>query len=424
MHDHDALTGLVSKAGLEQHLQKMLTETRHNRQTHGLLYLDLDRFKIINDSCGQVAGNELLRQLAVLMVGQLRASDILARLGGDEFAVLLPHCDMQHAVNIAELLLQAIDDFRFTWQDRNFAISASIGLVSLDGATTEISELLNQADLACYTAKELGRNRLHVFNRQDQDRVRHQEGMLWASRLRHALDEDRLVLYAQEIVPIMASAPGACLHQLLVRMVDASGQIIPPKAFMQAAERYNLMLAIDRWVVKQALLGIAGSDSTGAAQAGLCFINLSVSAFSEPAFYDYILQQLEETGPHRNRSVSRCPNTMTITNLQAVVSFAKRIRDLGCHFALNQYGSSLHSFSYLKTIPVDYLKIDGALIRNMTENDLDSAIVEAINKIAHVAGARTIAECVETEMIYQTLQRLELDYVQGTYLQQPTLWLK
>lgn len=423
MQDNDALTGLISKLGLEQQLLKLLTETRRNQQTHGLLYLDLDQFSIINDSCGQVAGNELLRQLAILMGGQLRASDILARLGGDEFAVLLPHCDIQHAVNIAELLLQAVNDFCFTWQDRNFPISVSIGLVAMEGVTTEVAQLLEQADQACYMAKELGRNRLHVFNRQDQDRARHQEGMLWASRIRHALDEDRLVLYTQEIVPIAATGSTVHRHELFVRMVDTSGRIIPSEAFMQAAERYDLMPMIDRWVVKQALLGIAGSVTTQAGKAGHCFINLSTPVFSEPAFYTYLLQQLEETDVSAEQLCFEMSEQMAIANLQPAVSFVKSIRDLGCHFALNQYGSCLHSFSYLKTIPVDYLKIGCTLIRNVAENDLDRAIVAAINNVAHAAGASTIAECVDSEKIYQMLQKLELDFVQGTYLQQPTPWL-
>ena len=418
---HDLLTGLASKMGFEQQLQRILTETR-SHQLHGLLYLDLDRFRLINETCGRVAGDEALRQLAGILGEQVRESDVLARLGGDEFAVLLPHCDMQHAVDIAELLLQAINDFHFTWEEQDFTLGASVGLVCVDGDTLEIDRLLKQADLACYTAKALGRNRVHVFKREDREMTGGPGEMAWASRIRHALDEQRLVLYVQQLVPLKAPAPVEQPQELLVRMVDQQGRIIPPGSFLRAAESYDLMYEVDRWVVRHALQGMSRDNRDSAADHGLFFIKLSAAVFSDAGFCDYVLRQLEESGVPPARICFVMSETTAITQLPLAVPFISKIRSLGGHCALNRFGSGLSAFSYLKTIPVDYLKVDGTLIRNIAENEMDRAIVEAINRIAQIAKVKTIAECVETVESYRILHDLGLDFAQGAYLSEPTPW--
>ena len=413
---HDSLTGLVNRAEFERLLEDSLHEARLTGQPHGLLYLDLDQFKVINDTCGHVAGDELLRQLAVVLGSHVRESDTLARLGGDEFGILLHHCGAQPAEKIAGGLLEAINDFRFVWEEKSFAIGGSIGLVIVDEDTADIGDLLRRADLACYAAKDLGRNRVHVCSAEDKDAGHRHGEMEWAARIRRALDEHSLVLYRQDIHPING---GNGHTELLVRLLDRDGRTFTPGAFIPAAERYSLMPAVDRWVVGHALAHIAIQDED-LDQDFRYFINLSGSSLSEASFFDHVRRQFDETGVTPDKVCFEITETAAISNLQRSVNFINSIRDMGCHFSLDDFGAGLGSFSYLKSIPVDYVKIDGSFVRDIAEDRMDHAIVEAINNIAHVAGLRTIAEFVESAQILDLLCQLGVDYAQGYHLDQPT----
>lgn len=412
---HDSLTGLINRAEFERQLEAALCEASQHQHSHGLLYLDLDQFKLINDTCGHVAGDELLRQLTVVLSSHVRETDILARLGGDEFGILLHHCSEQPAHKIANHLLQAINDFRFVWEEKSFAIGGSIGLVMIDGSSSDIGDLLRRADLACYAAKDLGRNRVHVYSQDDADLNRRHGEMEWVARIRRALDEQRLVLFGQDIL----QTSGVGSHtEILVRMLAEDGQVISPGAFIPAAERYNLMAAVDRWVVENALQHIAAMKPENG-NGGHYFINLSGSSLSEASFFDHIHRQFDQTGVEPQRVCFEITETAAISNLQTSVNFINSIRDMGCRFALDDFGSGLSSFSYLKTIPVDYVKIDGTFVRDIVDDRMDLAIVEAINNIAHVAGLRTIAEFVETRAVFDKLRELGVDYAQGYHLDQP-----
>lgn len=416
---HDSLTGLVNRAEFERNVDQALADSRRSGEQHGLLYLDLDQFKLINDTCGHVAGDELLRQLAVVLGGRIREADTLARLGGDEFGVLLHHCPAGGATKIAEDILRSINDFRFVWQEKSFAIGGSIGVVILDGSSHNVGDLLRKADLACYAAKDGGRNRVHVYAQDDQELARRHGEMEWVTRIRGALDEGRFTLYKQVISPISAAHDHRHC-EYLIRMVDRDGSIVTPGAFIPAAERYNLMPELDQWVVENVLRHISESDDGDtAASSALHFINLSGSSLSEPRFFDFIRQQLSGSRIPANRICFEITETAAITNMQRSVNFIRDIRNLGCNFALDDFGSGLSSFSYLKTIPVDYLKIDGNFVRDIAQDDMDRTIVEAINNIGHVVGLHTIAEFVENEEVLEVLQTLGVDYAQGYYLGQP-----
>lgn len=412
---HDALTGLVNRHELETRVQRALDSTRDG-YCHALLYLDLDQFKIINDTWGHTAGDGLLRQIATLLRGPIRDVDTLARLGGDEFGVLLHGCSLEPALQVAERVLKTIRDFRFTWQHKTFSVGASIGLVMLDEPSQTLSDVLRDADIACYAAKDNGRNRVHVY-RSDDDGLRRRRGeMEWIARLHQALEEDRFELHCQRIVPL--ERHGRSHQEFLVRLRGDDGRLIPPGAFIPAAERYNLMPALDRWVVEHAF----GHLAEGGGRCGdgdVFFINLSGATLSDEPFTALVTQQLRLHGLAPATIGFEITETAVIANLARALNFIREIKALGCHVALDDFGSGLSSFSYLKAIPADYLKIDGTFIRGMLEDPMNEAIVDAINRIGHVAGLTTIAEYVESEALRERLIAIGVDYAQGFAIQRP-----
>lgn len=409
---HDGLTGLVNRSEFEKRLNRALTDAQLG-QGQALLYVDLDQFKLINDTCGHAAGDELLRQLAALLDGQVRDRDTLARLGGDEFGILLGNCPTQCAVEVAGKLLEAINGFRFVWGERSFTIGGSIGLVPITAAMTDPVEALRAADIACYAAKEQGRNRVYVFRADDADLARSHGEMEWAMRLRQALDEDRFVLWRQKIVPVTSRCE-LPREELLLRMLDEDGRLVSPGVFIPAAERFNLMPMLDRWVVRNAVRHVSRSPD-----CGICFINLSGASLSEETFYQCIDEAIRAEGIRPERLCFEITETAAISNLTRAVSFIGKIRAMGCHFALDDFGTGMSSFSYLKAIPVDYLKIDGGFVKGIANDAMDHAIVEAINRIGHVAGLHTIAEFVESREILDTLGRVGVDYAQGYHIHRP-----
>jgi diguanylate cyclase (GGDEF)-like protein/PAS domain S-box-containing protein len=415
---HDPLTGLVNRREFERRLQHAIEGARLDGGEHALCYLDLDQFKVVNDTCGHIAGDELLRQLTVLLKRRMRQSDTLARLGGDEFGVLLEHCRAEQALRLAAELRGAVQEFRFVWDDKTFAVGVSIGLVTIDAHAGGIGAVLSAADSACYMAKEGGRNRVHMYQPNDTELARRQGEMQWVARIHRALDESRLELACQRIVPV-AGAGAAGLHlEVLVRMRDEQGRSVPPGAFLPAAERYNLMPTVDRWIVGATLDTLAAHREV-LDQIEMCSINLSGNSVGEEDFLRFISERLQASGIPAHKICFEITETAAVANLSRALAFIGALREQGCRFALDDFGSGMSSFAYLKTLPVDFLKIDGNFVRDMPHDPVDHAMVEAINQVGHVMGILTIAEFVENERIFAALGSIGVDFAQGIGIAAP-----
>ncbi len=412
---HDALTGLYNRQEMETHLEQLLEEAQRDGVHHVLLYLDLDQFKLVNDTSGHLAGDELLRQLSYLLKKSLRDTDLLARLGGDEFGVLLSHCPIDKATEIADHLRTQIHEFRFVWQNKSFEIGVSIGIAPIDQHTESSASVMSAADVACYTAKDLGRNRYHIYVPEDEELTRRHGEMTWVSRIRSAIEENRLVLYRQAIQSVHTEHTHEVHTEILVRMVDEEGKLIAPGQFIPAAERYNLMPQVDRKVVELTLGHMAKDKQAPHSVA----INLSGATFADEEFLTFIHQQLEHSGIEPKRICFEITETAAITKLSSAIHFIQEFKKLGCRFALDDFGSGLSSFSYLKNLPVDYLKIDGAFVRDIVDDPYDRAMVEAICRVGRVMGLKTIAEFVENDAILEQLRIIGVDYVQGYGIEKP-----
>jgi diguanylate cyclase (GGDEF)-like protein/PAS domain S-box-containing protein len=416
---HDSLTGLLNRHEFEVRLQQVLESAHTDGSQHAVCYLDLDQFKIVNDTCGHVAGDELLKQLTHQLHGKVRASDMLARLGGDEFGVILEDCDQERAYRIADELRQSIKDFRFAWQDRFFEVGVSIGLVPITAASGSMTEVLSAADSACYVAKDQGRNRVHIYQLNDDALARRHGEMQWVQRINDGLEGNRFQLYGQHVIPLVAGAPTFC--EILVRLHENDAGLIPPNAFIPAAERYYLMPSIDRWVVARALAMLGRSRwMDGASDQPVMYaINLSGQSLCEDQFLDFVVTHLHESGIPPARICFEITETAAIANLTRAIDFMSRLKHIGCRFALDDFGSGLSSFGYLKSLPVDYLKIAGNFIQDIVVDPVDHAMVDAINQIGHVMGLTTIAESVESDAILQKLRNLGVDYAQGYGISEP-----
>lgn len=412
--NHDALTGLTNRREFERHVEQSLASVQLRGERHTLLYLDLDQFKIVNDTSGHSAGDELLKQLSVLLKRELRDSDILARLGGDEFGVLLHQCDESVAHRLAERMRRVVDDFRFYWEGRTYSIGVSIGLVEIDDGWASLGKLLSAADAACYAAKDAGRNRIHTYREGDAELVRRQGEMEWATRLNLAVSEDRLFLFAQRIEPLGENAE--MHYELLLRLRDEDGNTVPPMAFIPAAERYQLMPMLDRFVLDQALSLCAPAAK---AQQFWLNINLSAASLGDAAFQGYLLAALQARPELAAHLCFEITETAAMANLENLIRLMTELRQLGCRFAVDDFGSGLSSFGYLRTLPVDYLKIDGAFIRDLVEDPIDLAMVEAIQNVARLLDIKTMAGYVENAETLEKLRVLGVDYVQGDFIQAP-----
>ena len=414
---HDALTGLYNRHEFEQRLQQALDGCQQEGAEHALCYLDLDQFKVVNDVCGHIAGDELLRQLAGVLLERIRETDVLARLGGDEFGMLLSHCSPDKARRVAEDILHTVRAFRFMHREHSFEIGVSIGVVPVNQASHSVTEVLSAADVACYAAKDSGRNRIHVYEPGDREMQKRRGELSWVSQISRALDEDRMRLYFQPIIPLKQSDHAPVHYEMLVRMLDDGGNMVPPMAFLPAAERYNLMPTLDRWVVST-MLKTFGPGRSGPARA-VYVANLSGQSLSDEGFLAFVLEHLSRSTLDPCQVCFEITETAAIANLRGATRFIKVLRDHGCSFALDDFGSGLSSFGYLKNLAVDYLKIDGSFVKDMVEDEIDAAMVSAINEIGHVMGIRTIAEFVESEAVLERLRDIGVDYAQGYWVAKP-----
>jgi diguanylate cyclase (GGDEF)-like protein/PAS domain S-box-containing protein len=416
---HDALTGLVNRREFEKRLTHALEETHAGDRQHVLCYMDLDQFKVVNDTCGHVAGDELLRQLTTILHDRIRKTDTLARLGGDEFGVLFDGLSLDDALNKSQELLDAVQDFRFVWEDKTFSIGASIGVVAITAETENSAVALSNADSACYIAKDSGRNRLHVYQQDDRQLAERRGEMQWVSRIRHALDQQRLRLACQAIEPVSPASPDDGMRfEILLRMKGEHGELIPPGAFLPAAERYNLMPALDRWVVEQTMQQLS-QWHPGLPKLRLCTINLSGSTIGDESFLRFVEQQLRDWQIPANRICFEITETAAVANLSKAIRFIRHLKEYGCRFALDDFGSGMSSFAYLKNLPVDFLKIDGNFVRDIANDPIDRAMVAAIHQVGSVMGIRTIAEFVEDEDIRQALSEIGVDFAQGYGIHRP-----
>ncbi len=414
---HDDLTGIYNRWEFENRFRAMLEESAEEDSTHILMFLDLDQFKLVNDTCGHHCGDELLRQLTAKFGACLDNEAILARLGGDEFGVLLKDCSVEQGMAVAEALRDSVRKFRFAWEGRTFQIGVSIGIVPVVSPFGSIHHLMKLADVACYLAKERGSNSIRLHHDGDQELARRRQEMNWATRLKGSMAADDFSLHYQDIVPIGEAAnPRARKIEILLRLRDGDGELLSPVEFLPSAERYNLMPELDRWVIRKAFQWY---EKTGRAENVVMNINLSGLSFCDAGFLEYVESLFQRYRVPPGAVCFEVTETAAIQNLADAESFMYTLRSLGCRFALDDFGTGLSSFEYLKVLPVDYVKIDGRFVKGILDDDVDRAMVSAINDVGHTMNIQTVAEYVESEAILGELSRLKVDFAQGYGIGQP-----
>ncbi len=413
---HDSLTGVINRRAFEDRLKESVNHAKQRNHEHALLYIDLDQFKIVNDTCGHNAGDHLLVQLTTLLQTKLGPNDTLARLGGDEFGILLENSRLPRAILFAEDVLESFKQFKYVWQGISFQPGASIGVVAINEDSGDIASILSAADIACYVAKDGGRNRCHVFNAQDSELIRRQGEMQWVSRITHALKENQFSLYRQPIQALPHSNGDHRHYEILVRLHNQynNQRFVLPGAFIPAAERYNLMPSVDRWIIRHALEYCARHGH------GDCYsINLSGTSLNSDNILGFIQTELDRSSINPTTLCFEITETAAIENLTKAAELITTLKTYGVKFALDDFGKGLSSFTYLNALPVDYLKIDGEFVQNLSNKPVYLEIVKAINHIAHMMGMQTIAECVEDQVTLRTLTHLGVDYAQGFELGLP-----
>ncbi len=414
---HDELTGLVNRREFERRVADAIERGGDGAERSALLYLDLDQFKIVNDTCGHPAGDELIRRVAETIRGAVRGSDTLGRLGGDEFGLLLAACTPAAALSIAEAIRSNLAELKFFWGGRMFVVGASIGVVTLDHSFASVAEVLSAADSACYLAKDAGRNRVQVF-RPDDRKIRSRSGeMNWVARIAEALEESRFTLFAQDIRPI-AEPSLEISYEILLRLRDRDGQLIAPMNFIPAAERYGLMPRLDRWVIERTVTELGELRNRGRWMPRLA-VNLSAASLEDGDLFPFISNLLREHHVPPHRLGFELTETTAVTQLAAVARLLSDLRSLGCSIGLDDFGSGMCSFGYLRRLPVDYVKIDGGFVHKMDTDAVDHAMVASIQRIAGVMGLRTVAEHVESESVLMALRKVGVDYAQGYAIARP-----
>jgi len=414
---HDALTGLVNRREFERRLQEALDGARTEEHSHVLCYLDLDRFKVVNDSCGHIAGDNMLREVAGLLRDAVRDSDTVARIGGDEFGMLLVGCPLEKARQIADDVCRSVNDYRFVWKDKIFNIGVSIGLVEIGRESGTLEEVMGAADSAGYVAKQQG-NHVHVYSLRDEAVARHRGEIQWLQKLQHALKENRFELYSQSIVPANSHTLDGPAFEVLVRLKDESGQDVSPSEFLRAAERYRLMSLVDRWVVQTTLAALGSGAIKVPAQRSVA-INISGQTLGDVQFLEFVVDCFDRTGVQPAQICFEVTENSVITNIDHARRFIGVLHGMGCKFALDDFGRGLGSFSNLKNLTMDFLKIDGSFMRNLARDSVNQAMVAAMIKLARTLDFKVVAEQVEDEAALETVRKMGVDFIQGYVISRP-----
>jgi diguanylate cyclase (GGDEF)-like protein/PAS domain S-box-containing protein len=415
---HDALTGLVNRAEFERRLEAALESARGEAIGHVVSYLDLDRFKYVNDSCGHMAGDNLLREIAALLKQRVRDSDTVARVGGDEFAMLLAGCPLDKARQIADDVCEAVAAHPFAWQDRKFDIGVSIGLVEVSKDSGSADSVLSAADSACYVAKQQGRGRVHVYSARDEVLARERGEIQWLQRLQHALKENQFELYVQSIIAVGGRGQAGPAAEVLLRLRDDGGKSILPAHFLSSAERYHLMAPIDRWVVQTALTAIA-SGAPHLPAGRTCSINLSAQTLADDNFLEFVVDVLDHTGVSPDKICFEVRESAVVSQIDHVQRFINVLHGIGCRFALDNFGSGIGSFANLKHLALDYLKIDGTYTHDLESDGVNREMVAAMVKLARTLDFQVVAEQVEDQSSFEALRGLGVDFVQGFVVERP-----
>jgi diguanylate cyclase (GGDEF)-like protein/PAS domain S-box-containing protein len=414
---HDSLTGLYNRFELEHRLEFFLERARTEQVEGVLCYLDLDRFKLINDTCGHAVGDQVLREIADLLSPYIRQSDTLVRLGGDEFAVLMEQCGIQQAQRMADTVLQVIQQYRFNRDGKTLQVGVSIGMVTIDKNSGAITDVLKAADMACYGAKEDGRHCVHIYHKENKQLIKRMDIAQWGIKVENALDGGKFQLFSQPISTLNGNDSGQHF-ELLLRMVDTDGKIIEPDNFLPAAEQFYLGTRVDRWVVNAAFSYFT-QKAERLQELKLCAINLSGQSLNDKRFLEYVLACFSSTRMPPEKVCFEITETAAVSDISKAQHFIKQLKEVGCYFALDDFGTGNANFSYLKKLPVDFLKIDGSFVKDILDDPLDLAMINAINQIGHVLGKKTIAEYVENELILDRLQEIGVDYAQGYHIGHP-----
>ncbi|MCC5794139.1 MAG: EAL domain-containing protein [Chromatiales bacterium] len=412
---HDALTGLINRAEFERRLDQALDQVRESRTSHVVCYMDLDRFKAVNDTCGHMAGDSMLRELAGIIREKVRDSDSVARLGGDEFCMLLIGCPLDKARQIADDVCAAVRDYRFTWQDKIFSVGISIGLVEVGRESGTIKDILSAADSACYIAKQQGRGRVHVYSARDEVRARQRGDIHWLRQLQTALREDRFELHVQPIIALRAGVRSGPAAEVLLRLLDEQGRAVLPRQFFKSAERYQLMPAIDRWVVRSALTAIANGGIRLPDERS-CTINLSGQSMVEESFLEFVVDVLDHSQIPPSRICFEVSENAVISGFEQARRFIGVLHGIGCQFCMDDFGSGFGSFTSIRDLSMDYLKVDGAYTRDLKPDSPNYQVVSAIISLGRTVGFRVIAEQVEQQADFEALREMGVDYIQGNFV--------
>lgn len=424
---HDALTGLVNRREFERRLSELIETARSKGRQHALMYMDLDNFKAVNDTCGHSAGDELLRQLTAVMLTRMRGSDTLARLGGDEFGALLESCPPDQALRIAHAMRETVREFRFVWENKTFSVGVSIGLVPIDAESGNADHVLALADACCYEAKNKGRDRVQLYRPEESDAAGKQSELQLVSQINRAFEMGEFRLFRQRILPLAQTASEQPYYEVLVRMIDRSGALVPPTGFMPAAERYNLLTSIERWVIsslveylhRQWQAGVIPHQPAPDGTRGYYAVNLSGASINDKSFPEFLKKLLTRYELPHGLLCFEITETTAISNLNKAAELMHELKGMGYRFALDDFGTGMSSFAYLKYLPVDYLKIAGMFVKDMAGDAMDAAIVEAINRISHILGMQTVAESVEDAQTLERVKALKIDFAQGYYISEP-----
>jgi diguanylate cyclase (GGDEF)-like protein len=416
--NHDALSGLVNRRGFERHLSQAMETKQTENAEHVFCYLDLDQFKVINDTSGHIAGDELLRQISHILKKHIRSHDVLARLGGDEFGILMLNCNIESAKRIAQKLIDKVNQHRFFWENRPFAVSVSIGIAPISESIENSNDLLRTADIACYAAKDAGRNCFRIYTESVSDVAKIHGDMQWVNKINLALENNQFCLYAQIIQPNIPNDTVGLHYEVLLRMIDEFGSLISPNAFLPAAERYHLLTKIDKWVIENQFAYLSRHPEHLAALE-LCSINLSGPSLTASGFLQVVIDCLNFYRIPAQKICFEITETAAISNLTDATTFIEAMHKKGCSFALDDFGTGLSSFAYLKYLPVDFLKIDGLFIKGIVDDPIDYAMVKSIHEVGRVMGKKTVAEFVENNEVESKLKEIGVDYSQGYGIAKP-----